>query len=360
MTKSFVFFVKSLFKMTENLIHDIKQTLKNQEDFVNIIESNVLKSAECPDREVRASDQRSDTMSITISANSTMVGGLFSGMNSNLSRTSAANMFSGAGFMGGINFSDYASIRNGSYHKLLNSYFSLDDIGSDSKTSSGGRTNPMSYERTYNYWTPDGMVQRTYGDKVGEKKPSQSTSTSKDKTSKLATIEDNAEKLSDAADALLTQGSKSLFKQVTTTDKDGNKKTGYNTDAIYKAVSSYVTQYNNLIKSAGASSVVSIKASAASIAGYTSKNEKLLSSVGIHINAKDKTLTIDEEKFKAADMDTVKSLFQGSGSYAYQVSYKANQIDNQAQYEASKANTYNSVGAYSYNYSSGDLWNSMV
>lgn len=299
-------------------------------------------------------------MSITISANSTMVGGLFSSMNSNLSRTSAANTFSGgAGFMSGINFSDYASIRNGSYHKLLNSYFSLDDVSSDSKTSSGSRTNPASYERTYNYWTPDGMVQRTYSDKVGAGSSSQSTATSKDKTSKLATIESNAEKLSDAADALLTQGNKSLFKQVTTTDKDGNKTTGYNTDAIYKAVSSYVTQYNNLMKTASESSVVSIKASTASIAGYSSKNEKLLSSVGININ-EDKTLSIDEEKFKAADMSTVKSLFQGSGSYAYQVSYKATQIDNQAQYEAAKANTYNSVGAYSYNYSSGNLWNSMI
>lgn len=261
--------------------------------------------------------------------------------------------------MSSFNFSDYASIRNGSYHKLLNSYFSLDDVSSDTKTSSSSKTNPASYERTYNYWTPDGMVQRTYSDKVGANSSAQSTSTSKDKTSKLATIESDAEKLSDAADALLTQGNKSLFKQVTTTDKDGNKTTGYNTDAIYKAVSSYVTQYNNLMKSAGESSVVSIKASAASISGYTSKNEKLLSSVGININS-DKTLSIDEEKFKAADMSAVKTLFQGSGSYAYQVSSKATQIDNQAQYEASKANTYNSVGAYSYNYSSGNLWNSMI
>ncbi len=298
-------------------------------------------------------------MSITISANSMTVGGLFSSMNRNLSRTSAANMFSGGGLMSSFNFSDYASIRNGSYHKLLNSYFSLDDVSSDTKTSSSSKTNPASYERTYNYWTPDGMVQRTYSDKVGANSSAQSTSTSKDKTSKLATIESDAEKLSDAADALLTQGNKSLFKQVTTTDKDGNKTTGYNTDAIYKAVSSYVTQYNNLMKSAGESSVVSIKASAASISAYTSKNEKLLSSVGININS-DKTLSIDEEKFKAADMSAVKTLFQGSGSYAYQVSSKATQIDNQAQYEASKANTYNSVGAYSYNYSSGNLWNSMI
>ena len=76
-------------------------------------------------------------MSITISANSNMVGGLFNSMNKNLFNSSSGNMFSGMGMMGGINFSDYASIRNGSYHKLLSSYYSLGDMDSDFKVDSG-------------------------------------------------------------------------------------------------------------------------------------------------------------------------------------------------------------------------------
>ena len=79
-------------------------------------------------------------MSITISANSNMVGGLFNSMNKNLFNSSSGNMFSGMGMMGGINFSDYASIRNGSYHKLLSSYYSLGDMDSDFKVDSGSKT----------------------------------------------------------------------------------------------------------------------------------------------------------------------------------------------------------------------------
>lgn len=304
-------------------------------------------------------------MSISISANERTVGGLFSSMNSNLVN-SKNNAFSSMGLMGSFSYSDYASLRNGSYHKLLSSYYSLDSVDSNRKTSSGSSSSSGTSgttSRTYNYWTKDGMVQRTYDNSLVTNKKgttSASTSTSKETTTKLATIESNAEKLGDAADALLTQGNKSLFKQVTTTDKDGNKTTGYNTDAIYKAVSSYVEQYNNLMKSAGNANVVSIRASAASIGDYTKANEKALSVIGISVNEKDKTLSLDEEAFKSADMADVKALFQGSGSYAYQVASKASSINYQAQYEASKASTYNSGGVYAYNYSSGGLWNGMV
>lgn len=303
-------------------------------------------------------------MSITISANSNTVGGLFSSMNSNFLNNSKNNSLSGLGLMGGFNYSDYASIRNGSYHKLLSSYYSLDSVDSGSKTSSSTSGTSGSTSRTYNYWTKDGMVQRTYDTGLVTKKTGTtnktSTSTSKETPSKLADIESSAEKLSDAANTLLTQGTKSLFNKVTTTDKEGNKTTGYNTDAIYKAVSNYVDQYNKLVNQAGSSNVLSIRASAASIMDYSKVNEKALSKIGISIDPEKKTMTLDEEAFKSADMDEVKKLFQGSGSYAYQVASKASSIDYQAQYEAQKASTYNSGGAYSYNYSAGSVWNSMV
>lgn len=305
-------------------------------------------------------------MSITISANSNTVGGLFSSMNSNLLNTKN-NAFSGLGMMGGFSYSDYASIRNGSYHKLLSSYYSLDSVDSGSKASSstsGTSGTSGSTSRTYNYWTKDGMVQRTYDTGLVTRKTGTtgkaSTSTSKETAAKLADIESSAEKLNDAANTLLTQGTKSLFNKVTTTDKDGNKTTGYNTDAIYKAVSDYAAQYNKLVNQAGSSNVLSIRASAASIMDYSKANEKALSEIGISIDPEKKTMTVDEEKFKSADMNEVKKLFQGSGSYAYQVASKASSIDYQAQYEAQKSSTYNSGGAYSYNYSAGSVWNGMV
>lgn len=302
-------------------------------------------------------------MSITVSANARMAGGLFSSMNASLFNNSSNNLYSGLGMMGGFSFSDYASIRNGSYHKLLSSYYALGDSDSDTKTGSGSRTSASSSTtRTYNYWTPDGMVQRTYdlSNKTRPKTVNSTTATSKDKTSTLATIESDAEKLKSASDTLLTSGAKSLFKQETMTDKDGNKTTGYNTDAIYKAVNNYVNSYNSLVKSAGGSKVMAIRTSAASIMDYTKSNQALLSSVGITLDAEKKTLSIDEKAFKEADMETVKKLFQGTNSYAYKVSQKAASIDSHAQYEATKASTYNGVGTYSYNYSSGSVLNGTI
>ncbi len=302
-------------------------------------------------------------MSITVSANARMAGGLFTSMNASLFNNSSNNMFSGLGMMGGVSFSDYASIRNGSYHKLLSSYYALGDTDSDTKTDSGSKTGASgSTTRTYNYWTPDGMVQRTYdvGNRTRPTTVNGTTATSKDKTSTLGTIEADAERLSDAADALLVSGTKSLFKQVTTTDKDGSQTTGYNRDAIYKAVNSYVSSYNALVKSAGGSNVTAIRTSLSSITDYTKNNQDLLASVGITLDSEKKTLSIDEKAFKEADMETVKKLFQGSASYGYKVSTKASAIDYHAQYEASKASTYNSVGNYSFNYSSGSMWNSMI
>ena len=302
-------------------------------------------------------------MSITVSANARMAGGLFTSMNNSLFNTSSNDMFSGLSMMGVFSFSEYASIRNGSYHKLLSSYYALGDKDSDVKVDSGSKTGSSgSTTRTYNYWTPDGMVQRTY-DNSNRTRPTTvngTTATSKDKTSKLGTIEADAERLSDAADALLVSGTKSLFKQVETTDKDGNTTTGYNTDAIYKAVNSYVSSYNALVKSAGGSNVTAIRTSAASIMDYTKNNQDLLSSIGISLDPDKKTLSIDEKAFKEADMETAKKLFQGANSYGYKVSAKASAIDYHAQYEASKASTYNNGGNYSFNYSSGSMWNSMI
>jgi len=84
----------------------------------------------------------------------------------------------------------------------------------------------------------------------------------------------------------------------------------------------------------------------------TSAYEKQLEKIGITVN-KDDTLSIDKDTFLEADMTKVKNLFNGTGSYGYNVGVKASMVDYYAQYEASKANTYGSSGYYNYNYSYG-------
>ena len=82
-----------------------------------------------------------------------------------------------------------------------------------------------------------------------------------------------------------------------------------------------------------------------SLIGITSANENLLAKVGITVG-EDNSLSVDEKKFKSADMTTVKSLFNGNQSYAYRVSAQASLIDFAAESESAKANTYTSAGSY--------------
>ena len=70
----------------------------------------------------------------------------------------------------------------------------------------------------------------------------------------------------------------------------------------------------------------------------TDSKEKALDEIGITINT-DNTLSIDKDTFMKADMEKVKGLFSGSGSYGYSVSAKASMIDYQAHNEVNKANT---------------------
>lgn len=289
-------------------------------------------------------------MGLTLSAHTMATKNLFSG--GSLFGGSSNNLSSGIGMMSGFNYSDYASIRNGSYRKLLNSYYSL-DTDSDSKTSSTSSTKKSG---DYNYWDfkeAKKVKQYNYWDY-------RTMSTSKESTEKLAGAESGSSKLSQAADKLLTQGSKSVFQKVEKTDAAGNKSTGYDTDAIYKAVASYVDSYNSLLKDTKDSKVMAISSSVKSILDYTNQNSGTLASIGITVNSEDNSLVLNETKFKDSDMDTAKKLFQGTGSYAYKVSQKADAIDSHAKYEASKANTYNNYGGYSNNYSSGSILSSAV
>lgn len=145
--------------------------------------------------------------------------------------------------------------------------------------------------------------------------------------------------------------------EVENTDKNGVTTTSkeYDTNAIYKSVSSFVNDYNKLIKQAGDAESTNIQHKTNSMIGATKANETLLSKVGITVNS-DNTLSLDEKTFKASNMDTVKSLFNGNFSYGYRVSAQASLIDFAAGSEASKANTYNMKGSYNSAYNSGSLY----
>ena len=247
---------------------------------------------------------------------SSSVSTLFSSLGS--SKSTGSRLF-------GINLSEYASIRSGSYGKLMRSYFSMDSTKGTSKS--------------------DDSTKNTIEDLAT------TTSTSKDSTKTLAAIESDAKELTDSAKALYTRSNNKVF----TKDSGGS----YDTDKIYKAVKRFADDYNSMLDTAGKSSTNRISRSVSSMKNETSYNEKPLKEIGITVDEKTGRLSVDETTFKSADTEKIKNLFNGTGSYAYSVATKAAMTESYAKSEAAKSNTYTKNGTYNYNYNSGNIFTDM-
>ena len=247
---------------------------------------------------------------------SSSVSTLFSSLGS--SKSTGSGLF-------GINLSEYASIRSGSYGKLMRSYFSMDSTKGTSKS--------------------DDSTKNTIEDLAT------TTSTSKDSTKTLAAIESDAKELTDSAKALYTRSNNKVF----TKDSGGS----YDTDKIYKAVKRFADDYNSMLDTAGKSSTNRISRSVSSMKNETSYNEKPLKEIGITVDEKTGKLSVDETTFKSADTEKIKNLFNGTGSYAYSVATKAAMTESYAKSEAAKSNTYTKNGTYNYNYNSGNIFTEM-
>lgn len=212
---------------------------------------------------------------------------------------------------------DYASIKNGSYAKIAKAY---------------------------------------YGKTSGSKK----TTATKEETA--ATIKSN-NTVKAAADSLKSSisaltDSKSLFTdKVETTDKDGKTTTDYDYTKIYKALKSFVDEYNDVIKAGGESDNKSVLRNTLSMTKMTKENETLLEDIGITIN-EDNTLAIDEETVKKANVNDMKSLFSGTGSYADSISAKASNISYKAAYENNKLSNYTAGGTFSGTEAVGNIYDS--
>ena len=247
---------------------------------------------------------------------SSSVSTLFSSLGS--SKSTGSGLF-------GINLSEYASIRSGSYGKLMRSYFSMDSTKGTSKS--------------------DDSTKNTIEDLAT------TTSTSKDSTKTLAAIESDAKELTDSAKALYTRSNNKVF----TKDSGGS----YDTDKIYKAVKRFADDYNSMLDTAGKSSTNRISRSVSSMKNETSYNEKPLKEIGITVDEKTGRLSVDETTFKSADTEKIKNLFNGTGSYSYSVESKAAMTESYANSEAAKSNTYTKNGTYNYNYNSGNIFTDM-
>lgn len=185
--------------------------------------------------------------------------------------------------MNSFNFGDYASIKNGSYKKLIKSYFAQQKGDTTDKNS------------------------------TAVKKPTKDTT---DQTG-LARMKTQADSLKKSADAL---NEDALWKQT-----NGS----YDMDKIAKAVKNFANEYNDTIDQSAKVSSKDVAQQTGFMTSMTKTMSTALSKVGVSVGA-DGKLSVDEEQLKKADMKNLKALFSGSSSYAAQMEQKASAISSAA------------------------------
>lgn len=223
---------------------------------------------------------------------------LFSSLSTQRSTSSTSGM---SGLYSAL--TDYSTIKTGGYGKLLKAYYA--NQSSSSSESSSTTT----------------------------EKDTLSTTTDK----KLTLVKSSADDLKESAETLTETGEKSLFKEEQTAV----------TDDMYKAVTSFVSDYNDVMESASSSSSSNVSRNASNLAQLSTVFTRSLSEIGVTVNT-DNTLSVDETKFKAADVNKVAALFNGKNSYAGMVSQRADFIGDAAvKASTSSGSLYGSNGTYS-------------
>ena len=192
---------------------------------------------------------------------------------------------SGASGAAGSNFlSDYASIKNGSYSKLMKAYYG--NINSSGTTVSKGKTNTSNVL-----------------DKILEEKKNPKVS-----------------KEAKEANSNLASGISSLMKSVSTlqnektytASEDGTSAA----DKVVSAIKSYVSMYNDVVSAAKNSTLASQTSHVASMMKSSEANAGKLAEIGISIN-RNGTLQLNEGKLKATDISKVQDLFSKEDVMSY-------------------------------------------
>lgn len=238
---------------------------------------------------------------------------------SSMSTTSRNNNNASDLFQNGFTnmLGDYAMIRKGTYGKLLKAYYNLEKENDDDKKTSN---------------------------KVDKDK-----GTDRDSSKELAKLKKAGDSLKEATNALSETG---LYEKKVITDSEGNVAQDYDRDAIYKKLSSFVSSYNNAVDKAGDSNTSGVLIAGATMTAQTSENSKALAKIGVTVKS-DNTLEINKEEFMKSDMEAVKKLFSGYGSYGKNISSKANAMSVAADTASKLTSMYNSNGTSTYKYQTG-------
>jgi hypothetical protein len=212
------------------------------------------------------------------------------------------------------NLSQLSSVRSGSYAKTLKSYY-----GRNNQTAS---TQKNSAVNKYSY--------NTYTQQSG-----------------LSNVSKESTDLSAAAKKLTDTGKEGLFAS----------EERYDADAAYKAASDFVTNYNETLDAVNKTTNAAVSSAAGSMTRMTGVMTKSLSGIGISVG-KDGRMSINEEEFKNAGFDKVKSMLGTNGSYARIIGSSAQRLSSAVEQQSRQMSLgstglYGRYGSYFGNYGFG-------
>lgn len=172
-----------------------------------------------------------------------------------------------------------------------------------------------------------------------------STGSSSSGTSKTSSSSSDKEVSKTVEDPASAASASTLYKSL---EKLGSMDiTNENKDNVYDAFSTFVKDYNALIKNTNDSKNSNVINQANYLKSLVSGNKSAFSRMGVTVNS-DKTLSIDETQFKESDMGNVKNLFTGVYSFGEKMTDRINTIYRYAsQGESLNNKTYTSQGSYS-------------
>ena len=194
------------------------------------------------------------------------------------------SLSSGSGGMGNLNFlSDYASIKNGSYAKLMKTYYGTAQSSSAAASKKSSSGNIL--------------------DKILDEKKNPKVS-----------------KEAQEANANLTTGLSSLKSSVAALQKDGTYTDTANgksaADKVVSAMKAFVSDYNNVVSAAKNSTLENKTAYVANMMNSTATNADKLAEIGVSINGNG-TLELNEAKLKEAGVSKVQDLFSSDNIMSY-------------------------------------------
>lgn len=256
----------------------------------------------------------------------------------NYSSTLFSGMSTGATSFTGM-LGEYNQIKSGTYGRLLKAY--------------------------YKKYNADGTAKSSTKDKTTNK--IKTSSDTVDTVKELDAVKNSATTLQTAAMKLaaVKEGSSSLYAKKTMVDKneDGttSTRTDYDYDTLVKSVQSFVSAYNDTLKSMGTIASPSVQQKTQWMTQLTTQYKDDLSSVGISLD-KDGRMELNEETLRGKDMPELQKVFEGTDSVLGKLARKASNLAGAAELQSTRAASAYTAGGSSYkpdSMNSGTLFDSL-